>query len=175
MPERDETARRPGRALPYRTLAVCTLPHAGRAWRNQAVQNFPQRYARTGGVLYLAIILVAFAEGFVSSKLIVPVDASATSQNILAASAFWRLSVAGNFVVVLYAVPLLWIEYLLLRPVSSSLILLGVWFNLVYLAVETVSKLFLLAVMPTLSGGDQLHHLRPTAARAARAIRPEVA
>ncbi len=124
---------------------------------NQAVENFPQRYARMGGVLYLAIIVLgAFAEGFVSSKLIVPGDASATAQNILAAPALWRLSVAGNFVVVLCAVPLLWIEYLLLRPVSRSLILLGVWFNLVSLAVEAVSKLFLLAVMPTLSGGDHV-------------------
>ncbi len=70
MPERAKPTRRPG---------------------------FPQRYARAGGVLYLAII-------------------------------------------VLYAVPLLWIEYLLLRPVS---------------------KLFLLAVMPTLSGGDQLHTFAP--------------
>jgi hypothetical protein len=70
-------------------------------------------------VLYLAIIVLgAFAEGFVANKLLVSGDAAATAQNILASPELWRLIVAGNLIVVLCAVPLLWIEYLLLRPVN---------------------------------------------------------
>ena len=112
-------------------------------------------YARIGGALYLAIIILgAFAEGFVADKLIVTGDAAATAHNIMASPLLWHLSVAGDLVVAICAVPLLWIEYLLLRPVSKQLVVLAVLFNLVSLAVEAVSKLFLLVVRPTLANGD---------------------
>jgi len=129
---------------------------------NQSVETSPQRYARTGGALYLAIIVLgAFAEGFVTNKLVVPSDPAATAHNILVSSALWRLSVAGDLIVALCAVPLLWIEYLLLRPVSKPLVLLAVLFNLVSLAVEAISKLFLLVVMPTLGNADYLKAFEP--------------
>jgi hypothetical protein len=128
----------------------------------QGVENSPQRYARIGGVLYLAIIVFgAFAEGFVTNKLVVSGDAAATAHNILASPDLWRLGVAADLIVVLCAVPLLWIEYLLLRPVSKNLVLLAVLFNLVSLAVEAISKLFLLAVMPTLGDADYLRAFEP--------------
>jgi hypothetical protein len=126
------------------------------------VENFPQRYARVGGVLYLAIIVLgAFSEGIVANKLLVSADAATTAHNILASPELWRLSVAGDLIVVLCAVPLLWIEYLLLRPVSKQLVLLAVLFNLVSLAVEAISKLFLLVVMPTLGSADYLRAFEP--------------
>jgi len=128
----------------------------------QSVENFPQRYARWGGVLYLAIIVLgAFAEGFVANKLVVSGDAAATAHNILASPGLWRFSVAGDLLVVLFAVPLLWIEYLLLRPVGKQLVLLAVLFNLVSLAVEAISKLFLLVVVPTLGTADYLRAFGP--------------
>jgi len=129
---------------------------------NRTIEKFPQRYARTGGVLYLAIIVLgAFAEGFVANKLIISGDAAMTAHNILASPQLWRLGVAGDLIVVLCAVPLLWIEYLLLRPVSKHLVLLAVLFNVVSLAVEAISKLFLLAVMPTLGSADYLRAFEP--------------
>jgi Domain of unknown function (DUF4386) len=128
----------------------------------KTVENSPQRYARIGGALYLAIIVLgAFAEGFVANKLVVAGDAATTAANILASPALWRLSVAGDLIVVLCAVPLLWIEYLLLRPVSKQLVLLAVLFNLTSLAVEAVSKVFLLVVMPTLGSADYLKAFDP--------------
>ena len=129
---------------------------------NITVENSPQRYARIGGALYLAIIVLgAFAEGFVANKLVVAGDAATTAANILASPGLWRLSVAGDLIVVLCAVPLLWIEYLLLRPVSKQLVLLAVLFNLASLAVEAVSKVFLLVVMPTLGSADYLKAFDP--------------
>ena len=129
---------------------------------NITVENSPQRYARIGGALYLAIIVLgAFAEGFVANKLIVAGDAATTAANILASPGLWRLSVAGDLIVVLCAVPLLWIEYLLLRPVSKQLVLLAVLFNLASLAVEAISKVFLLVVMPTLGSADYLKAFDP--------------
>ncbi|GAB3297466.1 DUF4386 domain-containing protein [Hymenobacter humi] len=122
---------------------------------SRTIDNSPLTYARIGGALYLVIILFGlFAEGFVTSKLLVSGDAAATARNILASPGLWRLSVAGNLLVVLCAVPLLWIEYLLLRPVSKSLVLLALFFNLVSLAVEAISKVFLLLVMPTLESAQ---------------------
>jgi hypothetical protein len=129
---------------------------------NQTIEASPQAYARTGGALYLVIIVLgAFAEGFVANKLIAPGDAATTAHNIMAAPMLWHLSVAGDLLIVLCAVPLLWIEYLLLRPVSKHLVLLAVLFNLVSLAVEAISKLFLLVVMPTLGNTDYLKAFEP--------------
>ncbi|MDB5234122.1 MAG: hypothetical protein JWR44_1115 [Hymenobacter sp.] len=128
----------------------------------RTIENSPQRYARIGGALYLIIILFGlFAEGFVTSKLLVSGDAAATARNILASPGLWRMSVAGNVLVVLCAVPLLWIEYLLLRPVSKSLVLLALFSNLVSLAVEAISKVFLLLVMPTLESAQYAQALGP--------------
>jgi hypothetical protein len=129
---------------------------------NQTVEHFPQRYARIGGALYLAIIVLgAFAEGFVANKLVVSGDAATTAHDIMTSPELWRLSVIGDLIVVLCAVPLLWIEYLLLRPVSKQLVLLAVLFNLVSLAVEAISKLFLLVVMPTLGSVEYLRAFEP--------------
>jgi hypothetical protein len=129
---------------------------------SHTVETAPQVYARSAGALYLVIIVLgAFAEGVVANKLIAPGDAATTAQNILAAPGLWQLSVAGNLLVVLCAVPLLWIEYLLLRPVNKQLVLLALFFNLVSLAVEAISKLFLLLVMPTLRSTDYLRAFEP--------------
>jgi Domain of unknown function (DUF4386) len=128
----------------------------------QTVEARPQAYARIGGALYLLIIVLgAFAEGFVANKPIAPGDAATTAHNIMATPGLWQFSVAGDLVVVLCAVPLLWIEYLLLRPVSRQLVLLAVLFNVVSLAVEAISKLFLLVVMPTLGSPGYLKAFAP--------------
>jgi hypothetical protein len=128
----------------------------------QTVEARPQAYARIGGALYLLIIVLgAFAEGFVANKLIAPGDAATTAHNIMATPGLWQFSVAGDLVVVLCAVPLLWIEYLLLRPVSRQLVLLAVLFNVVSFAVEAISKLFLLVVMPTLGSPGYLKAFAP--------------
>lgn len=120
-----------------------------------ATDDLPYRHARLGGALYLVIILCgAFAEGLVMNKLVVSGDTVATvatAHNILAAPLLWRLGVAANVLVVLCAVPLLWIEYRLLQPVSKSLAQLSLLFNGVSLAVEAVSKVFLLLVLPILA------------------------
>jgi hypothetical protein len=49
---------------------------------------------------------------------------------------------------------------MLLRPVSKHLVLLAVLFNLVSFAVEAISKLFLLVVVPTLGNADYLKAFR---------------
>ena len=122
---------------------------------DHAFDTSPQAYARIGGALYLIIIVLGlFAEGFVSSTLIVSGDAGATAQNIMASPALWRVGVAANLIVPICAVPLLLIEYLLLRPVNRHLVLLAVLFNVVSLAMEGVSKIHLLEVTALLEEGS---------------------
>lgn len=129
---------------------------------NLTVEASPQLYARTGGALYLAIILLGgFAEGFVLDKLVVSGDAAATAHNIVTSAGLWRLGVAEDFLVVILAVPLMWIEYLLLRPAGKNLVILAVLLNLTSLAVEAVSKLFLLVIMPTLTNAAYLKAFEP--------------
>jgi len=127
---------------------------------NELYVTRPQAYARLGGVLYLAVILFgAFSEGYAMDTLIVPADAGATAHNILASRGLWSLAVAADLVIPVIAVVGVWISYELLRPVSKSLVLLDVFLSLVSLAVEAVSKLFLLLVLPILSSAnDRVEH-----------------
>ena len=67
----------------------------------RSIEDSPQGYARLGGALYLLIILFgAFAEGFVTNKLLVGGDAAASARNILAAPGLWQVGVAANVLVV---------------------------------------------------------------------------
>lgn len=104
----------------------------------------PLAYARIGGVLYLAIILIGlFNELAVRSRLIVSGDATGTFTNIMASEQLWRISFAGSIVMLMCAVPLALIMYVLLRPVDRNIALLAVFFNLVSIAIEACSDLYL--------------------------------
>ena len=124
---------------------------------NEPYVSRPQAYARLGGVLYLAIIVFgAFSEGYVMNTLIVAGGAGATAGNIMASRGLWSAAVAADLVIPVLAVVGVWISYVLLRPVSKTLVLLDVFLTLVSLAVEAVSKLFLLLVLPVLNTSNYL-------------------
>ncbi|MBU4435603.1 MAG: DUF4386 domain-containing protein [Alphaproteobacteria bacterium] len=120
----------------------------------------PQLYARSAGALYLLVIVFgAFSEGYLRGLLVVPGDAAATVARIVAKPDLWRLGVAANLVVPLIAIVQLWLEYLLLRPAGRNLALLFVLLNAASLAVEAVSKVFELMVLPLAAGGGDPHGL----------------
>jgi hypothetical protein len=130
--------------------------------RNLAIESSPQLYARIAGAIYLVIIVFGgFSEGFVMNTLVVSDDPAATAHNILASSALWRLSVAGDLIVPLIAVPQLWIIYHLLKPAGRTLALLFVLLEIVSLSVESISKLFLLMVLPMLQNAGYAHTFPP--------------
>lgn len=141
-----------------------TLRSATGGW-TRSIEASPQAYARIAGTIYLAVIIFGgFSEGFVMNTLIVSGNIAATARNISASKELWHLSVVGNLLVPLIAVVQLWIEYLLLRSASRNGALLFLLFNAASLAVEAVSKVFLLMVEPVLNGAgrggpDQLHAL----------------
>ncbi|HSK45260.1 MAG TPA: DUF4386 domain-containing protein [Candidatus Binatia bacterium] len=128
--------------------------------RNTATS--PQVYARIGGVLYLIIIVIGFCgEFFVRDKLEVSGDVSATANNILASESLWRISIAGDLILLVCAVALTLILYLLLKPVNKNLALLAVFFNIVEFPIEAVSKLYLLGALFLSGSADYLKAFEP--------------
>jgi len=128
----------------------------------QAVEESPQAYARTGGVLYLIIIVAGlFGEVFVRSTLIVSGDATATAQHIMGSELLWRLGIAGDLIMHVCDVPLALIFYVLLRPVDRNLALLAAFFNLVQTAILGANKLSLLTALFFLGNADYLKAFEP--------------
>jgi hypothetical protein len=126
------------------------------------VERAPQRYARFGGVLYLAIILLGlFGELGVRGALVVSGDATATAQAIASAPFLWVAGIAGDLLMHVLDVPVIVILYLLLRPVSRSLALLATFINLVQTAVLAANKLNLLVPIFLLGDAGYLRAFSP--------------
>jgi len=112
------------------------------------MQPSPQTYARTGGVLYLIIIIVGlFGEAFVRNRLIIPGDATATAANIRSMESLWRLHIAAELFLLICAVALLLILFVLLQPVNRDLALLAVFFNLISIGLEAATTLYLVGAL----------------------------
>src|SRR5690348_1990213 len=129
---------------------------------DRSVETSPQLYARTGGLLYLIIIVVGlFDEAFVRDRIIVSGNATATAANIRSFESLWRFGIAGEYVLLICAVALTLIFYLLLRPISRELALLAVFFNLVSLAVEAAVQLYLVGALFPLGKTEYLKAFQP--------------
>jgi len=132
------------------------------AMKQRNTETSPQVYARTGGVLYLIIIVIGFCSEFlVRDKLVVSGDVTATANNIMASESLWRISIAGDLILLVCAVALTLVFYVLLRPVNKNLALLAVFFNIVEVPIEAVSKLCLLAALFLSGNADYLKAFQP--------------
>ncbi|MCE4564584.1 DUF4386 domain-containing protein [Maribellus sp. CM-23] len=109
--------------------------------------------ARIAGVLYLVIILTGlFSELFVRSGIIVPGDATATTENIAGNTFLFRIGFFSDLIMVIADVTVALLFYLLLKSVNQGLALLAAFFRL---AQATVIGLNLLNYyMPLLILGD---------------------
>ena len=122
----------------------------------------PQALARAGGWLYLIIIVVGiFVEIFARDRLIVPGNAAMTAANLIAGESLWRLACAGELLMMVCAIALTLVFYELLKPVSAPLALLAAFFNLVSVAVESMSGLANLAVPAMLGNASYLKAFEP--------------
>lgn len=127
-----------------------------------------RKTARAAGLLYLVIIIAGiFAQFIVRQSLVVPGDATATANNILASEALFRAGIGADLVMVMADVAIGVLFYVLLRHVNHTLALLAAFFRLGQAAVLGVNLLNLVIVLELLGGGaslaafapDQLHAL----------------
>ncbi len=121
----------------------------------RSIDESPRAYARAGGLMYLAIILLgAFGEMFVRGSLVTH-DAGTTLRNIQSAEGLWRAGIVGDLAMHVLDLPLIATFYFLLRPVDRYLAVLATLMNLVQTAVLAVNKLALvvpLVAIHTLQG-----------------------
>lgn len=126
------------------------------------IETSPQVYARTGGVLYLVLILVGmFSVLFVRDKLVVSGDPVTTAHNIMSSLLLWRIGVVADLVMHILDVPVMLIIYVLLRPVNKNIALLAMLFNLVQTSVLVDNKLNLITALFPLSNSDYLKVFEP--------------
>ena len=128
----------------------------------RSIEVSPQPYARTGGILYLVIIVVGlFGEVFVRGKLIVAGDAMRTATNLLQHESLWRAHIAGEMVLLLCGAGLLTIELLLFRPVSRELTLLAGVLAILSISTEAMSTMYLIEPLFPLGGAAYLGAFTP--------------
>lgn len=105
----------------------------------------PQPYARFAGLLYLLIIVAGvLGELVIRGTMVVGGDAAATAARIAASPQLWRIGIAGDLLMHVCDVFVMWAIYVILRPVSRNLALLVLLFNLIQTAVLVANKLILL-------------------------------
>jgi hypothetical protein len=107
----------------------------------------------TGVVFLAALVLAGFGEVYAPYQLVVPGNATATAQNVIASDLLLRVGFVGYLGEAFTDVLLTFLLYVLLRPVHANLALLAVFFRLMATATFAFAELFYFA--PTLIlGGD---------------------
>jgi cbb3-type cytochrome oxidase subunit 3 len=116
-----------------------------------------QNTAKFAGVLYLVITVVAIiAHFYVPSRIIVPDDAAATINNIMASESLFRVGgIGGELVVLLSEVVLSILLYVLLKPVSKTLSLLASVSRLVMTTIHGINLINYFFVLLLVGGNYQ--------------------
>src|SRR4051812_6630752 len=112
-----------------------------------SVESSPQSFARTGGALYLILIVLGAYLQVVMGKVVVSGDPGATAANLTAMESMWRWAIASECVALVCVTALAMIYFVLLRPVSRELNLVATFLRLVGIAIEAVATLNLVAAL----------------------------
>jgi hypothetical protein len=123
-----------------------------------SIADTSQRQAAivAGCGLLIMLLFYLFADVFVFQKLIVPGDATATANNIMASETLFRAAICSILIVLFCDVVVAWALYVLLKQVNKSLSLLMAWLRLVYAAMLGIALLNLVIVAILLSGANYL-------------------
>jgi hypothetical protein len=124
-----------------------------------------RRIALTAGLgLLIMAVLAPFALFGVLRSLVVPMDASATFDNIVASQGLFRSGIAAFLIVIMLDVVVAWALYVLLAPVNRTLALLTAWLRLAFAAIFGSTLVSLLDAAQLVAGAgqsplqpDQLH------------------
>jgi len=117
--------------------------------------NSIKQTARITGALYL-IIAIAMGFSFTAafSSLIVPGDATATANNIMASESLFRIGFVGDSVTFLSEIVLVVMLYVLFKPVSKTLSLVAASFRLAMTVMQGTNLLNKVTVLLLLGGGS---------------------
>ena len=116
-----------------------------------------KKTARIAGLLYLIIALLApFGEMFVRQSLVVPGDAAATANNIMASESLFRLGFVSDLIVQMIHIFLVLFLYKLLKSVNKNHALLMVVLGLVGVPIAMLNELNQVAALLLSSGADYL-------------------
>lgn len=117
-----------------------------------------QRTARFAGLLYLVIMVAAIvAHIYIPSNIIVPDDAAATADNIIASETLFRVGGVGSELVVLLSEVILSIVlFVLLKPVNKTLSMLAAVSRLVMTTIHGFNLLNYFFVILLMSGAGYL-------------------
>ncbi len=120
-----------------------------------------RKVALTAAISLLVLALLApFARFGVLQTIVVPTDAAATVENIIASEGLFRIGIAAFLIVIMLDVVVAWALYVLLRPVNAALALLTAWLRLAFAAVFASALVNLLDVAQLL-GSAELSTLQP--------------
>jgi Domain of unknown function (DUF4386) len=122
-------------------------------------QRTAAKIAGWSGLLTFAIVV--FGNYVLLNPLVVPGDAAATAQNIVAHQTQLRITVVCFLTYSLGVVVLLTALYVILKPVNPDLALAGALFRLVFALLWLLSPLNLLGMLRLLSNANYLQGFEP--------------
>jgi hypothetical protein len=118
----------------------------------------PPLYLCAGCRVHLPLCdgLGIFSQVFVLGRMVVPGDAAATANNILAFEGLFRLGIAVDVITFVSDVVIAWAFYELLKSVDKSLALLGAFLRIADGAIRAVTTFSGLMTLRLLRGVDYL-------------------
>jgi len=123
---------------------------------NRAPETSPLTLARGVGLLNLVVLVCGSFAGSVHARLVVPGDAAATADNIMASESLFRLGIVSGLAMYVVFVLAVWVLYRLLRPVDRDQAALMAVLALVGVSIAMLNQVNLSAALLLLSGADYL-------------------
>lgn len=121
------------------------------------IDNSQRKAAKVAGITCLITMAIIVASNFgINERLVVATDAAQSARNILAHQNLFRLNIASDLVYATGLIVLLAALYVILRPVSRGVALLGAFFRLVYALMWIAIALNSFLVLRILIGADYL-------------------
>lgn len=125
-------------------------------------ERSPRRIARLAGVFYLLLVVFgAFAQLFVRADVVVPGDAAATAENILAAETLFRIGILSDLLAQVAFLMTAVVLYVLLESVDVRAAALMVIFVVASVPTTIVNLLNQFAALYVLTGADYLTSFEP--------------